>query len=243
MRFSLVTETFGKAEAPGQTTEGGLIREGCMEEDLDSKRQPNPLPSAECIKPSLQQCCNDAPTDAAKQQGVQESDRECSDAPPVAPAHQQEAQNKTQTDVCVAKTIKISKKTKTNQIQDGGENHLKIPQELKASLEELSIPLDNRVRNAIATHHLSQVKGAIAHIENTWESISNPRGVFLFQIGKQPIEPIGSRGREYKASDFESYSLDYLKFMYPNRWRDAAIHFGIDVSQEQSNNSQLQTNL
>ncbi len=33
-----------------------------------------------------------------------------------------------------------------------------------------------------ATHHNSQAYGAVAHIENTRETINNPRGVFLFQI-------------------------------------------------------------
>jgi hypothetical protein len=108
-----------------------------------------------------------------------------------------------------------------------------IPQELKSKLEELSIPLDNRVRRAIASHHISQAYGAIAHIENTWESISNPRGVFLFQINKQPIEPMGSRGREYKASDESGYTLEHIKSLYPNSWREAARHFGLMVEGEQ----------
>jgi hypothetical protein len=104
-----------------------------------------------------------------------------------------------------------------------------IPQELKAKLENLSIPLDNRVRSAIASHHISQAYSAIAHIENTRETISNPRGVFLFQINKQPVEPMGSRGREYKASDFNGYTLERIKSMYPNSWREAAVYFGLSV--------------
>jgi hypothetical protein len=107
-----------------------------------------------------------------------------------------------------------------------------IPQELKSKLEELSIPLDNRVRTAIASHHISQAYSAIAHIENTWESISNPRGVFLYQIFLQPVEPMGSRGREYKASDLEGYTLEHIKAMYPNAWREAAVHFGLSVMEE-----------
>ena len=54
----------------------------------------------------------------------------------------------------------------------------------------------------------------------------------MYQIARQPIESMGTRGRVYQGSDFGSMTLDYLKFMYPNRWQDAAIHFGIDVSQE-----------
>ncbi len=62
--------------------------------------------------------------------------------------------------------------------------------------QELEIPLDNQVRKAIASHHISQAYGAAAHVENTWDSINNPRGVFLFQLPKQPIEQLGSRYSE-----------------------------------------------
>ena len=71
-----------------------------------------------------------------------------------------------------------------------------IPVELKEKLEELEIPLDNQVRKAIASHHISQAYGAAAHVENTWDSINNPRGVFLFQLPKQPVEQLGSRYSE-----------------------------------------------
>jgi hypothetical protein len=106
-------------------------------------------------------------------------------------------------------------------------NKDEIPEDLKNKLEELEIPFDKKVRNAIASHHISQAWGAVNHIENTWETIENPRGVFLYQIGKQPVEPIGTRVKEYVPSDI---TLDYLKFMYPNSWKEAASHFGIDWS-------------
>jgi hypothetical protein len=109
-----------------------------------------------------------------------------------------------------------------------------IPQELKAKLEELSIPLDKKVRNAISSNHVSQAYGAIAHIENTWETISNPRGVFLFQIARQPIESMGSRVRDYKVSDESGYTLEHLQSMYPNAWREAARHFGVFVEEGES---------
>jgi hypothetical protein len=79
----------------------------------------------------------------------------------------------------------------------------------------------------LASHHISQAYGAIAHIENTWETISNPRGVFLYQIGKQLIETMGMRNKIYQASEQEGYTLEYLKWLYPNCWQEAAAHFGL----------------
>jgi DNA-binding MarR family transcriptional regulator len=208
--------------------------------DRDGDRELDNL-SQSLSDSSMQQCCEDALIDAEGQPTVQENNRPCSDAPIVAATQQPEAQPLTEKRVDAAKTIKISKKIKTNQTKEGGDDFL-LPKDLIAKLEELSIPLDKKVRNAIATYHISQAYGAIAHIENTKESISNPRGVFLYQISKQPIEQMGVRGSEYRASD-AGWTLEDIKFMYPNIWREAAIHFGIDLSQEQSNNSQLQTEL
>ena len=107
-----------------------------------------------------------------------------------------------------------------------------IPQDLINKLEELEIPLDERVRSEIASHHLSQAYGAVAHIENTWESINNPRGVFLFQLPRQPVEVMGTRGRVYTARDFD-FTLTDIKRMYGTNWRNAAVHFGIEVPEEE----------
>ncbi|MGK7898906.1 MAG: hypothetical protein AB4372_36150 [Xenococcus sp. (in: cyanobacteria)] len=68
-----------------------------------------------------------------------------------------------------------------------------IPIELVERLEELEIPLDEKVISAINSHHISQAYGAAAHVERTWETINNPRGVFLFQLPKQKIEQMGAR--------------------------------------------------
>ena len=106
-----------------------------------------------------------------------------------------------------------------------------IPQDLINKLEELEIPLDDRVIGAIASHHLSQAYGAIAHIENTWESINNPRGVFLYQLPRQPVEVMGTRGRLRTARDFD-FTLADIKKMYGTNWRNAAVHFGIDIPEE-----------
>ncbi len=69
----------------------------------------------------------------------------------------------------------------------------KIPDELKERLETLGIPLDEQILSAIAEHDISQAYGAAAHIENTFDTIKNPRGVFLFQLPKQKIEQLGAR--------------------------------------------------
>lgn len=108
------------------------------------------------------------------------------------------------------------------------DNDSRITADLKAKLEELSIPLDGRVRKAIASHDLSQAYGAVAHIERTWETIDNPRGVFLFQIARQPVEPLGARGAVRQASEF-GWTLDFVKRMYPDKWQEAAQHFGVEV--------------
>jgi hypothetical protein len=64
----------------------------------------------------------------------------------------------------------------------------KINEELEEQLRSLEIPLDQVVRKCIEKHHISQVQKAIAHIENTWEDIRNPRSVFLYQVPKQTVE-------------------------------------------------------
>lgn len=71
-----------------------------------------------------------------------------------------------------------------------------IPNDLRERLEELEISLDKKVLKAIASHDISQAYGACTHVENTRETITNPRGVFLYQLPKQPIEKLGSRYNE-----------------------------------------------
>ncbi len=76
-----------------------------------------------------------------------------------------------------------------------------LTEKLKNRLAECQIPLDKKVVDAIEKHHISQVYGALAHIENTWETIDNPRAVFLFQLPKQPIETLGCRQPLYSAAN------------------------------------------
>jgi hypothetical protein len=97
------------------------------------------------------------------------------------------------------KEIKIDKNTS---IQSSGERKispqvvqdtttsdpLSIPPEVKFKLEEWGISLDEAVRKMIEDHDISQVWGALRHIEETWETINNPRGVFLYQVPRQEKE-------------------------------------------------------
>ncbi len=81
-----------------------------------------------------------------------------------------------------------------------------IPRDLVERLEELEIPLDEKVLDAIASHHISQAYGAATHVENTWDNIKNPRGVFLFQLPKQKIEKLGARLPEIGKQMREEYA-------------------------------------
>ena len=69
----------------------------------------------------------------------------------------------------------------------------KIPNDLRDRLKKLGIVLDDKILTAIANHDISQAYGACLHVENTWDTIKNPRSVFLFQLPKQKIEPLGTR--------------------------------------------------
>ncbi len=92
-----------------------------------------------------------------------------------------------------------------------------LPNDLINWLEELGIPLDDKVLNAIASHDISQAYGACRHVEETWETINNPRGVFLFQLPKQKIEKLGAQlpeigpkmREEYAAIEEEMASDEY----------------------------------
>ena len=63
-----------------------------------------------------------------------------------------------------------------------------IPEDLISKLKDLGISLDGEVKRTIADHDISQAYGAVRHVENTWETINNPRGVFLHQIPLQRVQ-------------------------------------------------------
>jgi hypothetical protein len=106
---------------------------------------------------------------------------------------------------------------------------LEVPDDLKEKLQELEIPLDSKVLGAIARHDISQAYGACAHVEKTWETISNPRSVFLYQLPKQPVEK--HRASNYKPSEQvareQGITIDWVKKMYPHNWEEVAKHFGL----------------
>ncbi len=97
----------------------------------------------------------------------------------------------------------VQNKTKVIQKRPTKED---IPKDLVERLEELEIPLDEKVKDAIASHHISQAYGAATHVENTWDNIKNPRGVFLFQLPKQKIEKLGARLPEIGKQMREEYA-------------------------------------
>ena len=101
------------------------------------------------------------------------------------------------------KDIKAKKKITRDVVQEKSKvlnSSRTISRDVERRLEELGIVIDQKVLDAIASHHISQTYGAIAHIEKTFDSINNARGVFLFQLPKQKVEQVGSR-----------YSEDILK--------------------------------
>ncbi len=157
---------------------------------------------------------------------------------PPEPAPQVKSQNQksSPTDVTnsgssfthISNTLPSPQKPQQHTNSAPSEKDSQIPQDLRNKLQELAIPLDGRVRKVIASHDISQAYGAVAHVERTWETIDNPRGVFLFQISRQPVEPMGARLPVKTAQDWD-FTLEDLKRMYPKNWQDAAAHFGLEV--------------
>lgn len=68
-----------------------------------------------------------------------------------------------------------------------------IPEELAERLRQCNIPISEEVLNKIKSHHISKAYGAITHVENTWETIQNPKAIFLYQLPRQPVEKLGQR--------------------------------------------------
>ena len=78
----------------------------------------------------------------------------------------------------------------------------KMPENLQQKLDKAGIEVDERVREAIASHHLSQSLAAAQHCIDTADSIKSPKSVFLFQISRQPAESLGTRFPVISAADF-----------------------------------------
>jgi hypothetical protein len=110
-----------------------------------------------------------------------------------------------------------------------------IPRDLYAKLQELQILTGNPAKDAaifraIASRDISQAYGAAAHVERTFETCSNPKSVFLFQLPQQPKEKLGPVQPVKTAEDFR-LPLPILKKTYPGTWQEAAIYHG--YSQEE----------
>ncbi|MCT7975255.1 hypothetical protein [Laspinema olomoucense] len=105
-----------------------------------------------------------------------------------------------------------------------------IPRDLYAKLQELQILTGNpgkdaSVLRAIAAKDISQAYGAAAHVERSFETCSNPKSVFLFQLPKQPKEKLGPIQPVKTAEDFR-LPIAILKKTYPGTWREAAAYHG-----------------
>lgn len=88
----------------------------------------------------------------------------------------------------IKEKILVQENHLNSQISPTEKTTKEIPRDLIDKLSELEIPLDAVVRKAITAHDLSQAWGAIRHIENTRETIKNPRSVFLYQLPKQTVD-------------------------------------------------------
>ncbi len=109
-----------------------------------------------------------------------------------------------------------------------------IPEDLISKLKDLGISLDGEVRRAIADHDMSQAYGAIKHVENTWETINNPRGVFLHQIPNQRVQkgpkPISENFLEwYQWAIADGLVIDYpVKYLSTNSRGEPKVKLTID---------------
>ncbi len=121
----------------------------------------------------------------------------------------------------------ISPKKKNEQPPD-------IPEDLISKLKDLGISLDGEVRRAIADHHISQAYGAVRHVQNTWETINNPRGVFLHQIPNQRVQkgpkPISENFLEwYQWAIADGLVIDYpVKYLSTNLRGGPKVKLTID---------------
>lgn len=125
------------------------------------------------------------------------------------------------------------KKIKTTQAVD--ENFQRtvtkteFPLDLKQKLEELTIldgsAKDSVVYRAIASGDISQAYGAANHVELSFETCSNPRSIFLYQLKRQPVERMGNV--QFVTAADSPAPIETIKRMYgPARWKEAAEYSG-----------------
>ena len=77
-----------------------------------------------------------------------------------------------------------------------------LPADILSQAEALGIPLDDiEVRVAMSSHHLSQIIGVLAEIDNRAEVIKRRREYFLVRLPDLPVEQLGSRLPVMTAAD------------------------------------------
>ena len=125
------------------------------------------------------------------------------------------------------------KKIKTTQAVDKNSpktvTKTEFPLDLKQKLEELTIldgsAKDSVVYRAIASGDISQAYGAANHVSVSFETCSNPRSIFLYQLKRQPIERMPNF--QFVTAADNPAPIETIKRMYgPARWKEAAEYSG-----------------
>ncbi|MEA5540008.1 hypothetical protein VB834_13315 [Limnoraphis robusta Tam1] len=79
-----------------------------------------------------------------------------------------------------------------------------IPPDVLSQAESLGIPLnDIEVQVAMSCHHLSQIIGVLAEIDNWAETIRRRREYFLVRLPDMTVEKLGSRLPVMTAADLQ----------------------------------------
>ena len=195
--------------------------------EISESQSPQPLPDKGCNSPQTIQNIQTIQTEARKKKKAisenlsdigQTSDRS------------QEGKGEDETPQPMSSISKVLTDTQKTNREQPQKNTL-IPADIKEKLQQLQIPLDERVRGAINKYHRSQILGAIDHVRDTWETINDPKKIFLYQLPKQKVEQLGTRGKVYRAASEGGYSIERIKKMYPFNWREAAKHFGVEINE------------
>ena len=159
---------------------------------IREKQEPERLPDIDSSVPQTSKTIQTNQTRGeegkkSNQEAVQELVQKTEDEPKVDSGKQNESVGQATAEVVQERTKIISPSKSSSSL---------IPDDLRARLEEVEIKLDDRVINAIASHHISQAYGAIAHVRRTRNSIDCPKAVFLYQLPKQSVEQLGNRYSE-----------------------------------------------
>lgn len=159
-----------------------LTRSRLQKSDRDCKnKQPEPLPDKTCDSPQTLQTNSDLPDGG-------QVDEEIKEEKPEVKVNKSVGVDREKYNVLPGHK---SDRVKINLAQDVTQKNEDIPEDLLKRLQEREIPLTEQIKVAIASHDISQAYGAVTWVENTWETIRDPKGVFLYQLPKQPVERLG----------------------------------------------------